>query len=67
MYETEEWLMVFIAMAVIALKKKQKATNCSNHCTISLSAHTSKMVDRILRRRIEGKIEDILGEDQFGF
>ena len=31
--------------------------------TISLIAHTAK----ILRRRIERKIEDVLGEDQFGF
>jgi hypothetical protein len=26
-----------------------------------------KIVAKILRRRIEKKIEDVLGEDQFGF
>jgi len=30
-------------------------------------AHKTNMVAGVLRRRIERKIEDILGEDQFGF
>jgi len=30
-------------------------------------AHTAKIVPKILRRRTEKKIEDILGEYQFGF
>jgi hypothetical protein len=38
---------------VIALKKKPKATKCSDHCTVSLIAHTAKVVMRMLRRRIE--------------
>jgi len=52
---------------VIALKKKSQTTKCSDHRTISLIAHTAKIVAKILRRRIEKKIEDVLGEDQFGF
>ena len=52
---------------MIALKKKPQATKCSDHCTISLIASTAKIVAKILRRRIENKIEDVLGEDQFGF
>jgi hypothetical protein len=52
---------------MIALKKKPKATKFSDHHTISLIAHTAKIVARILRRRVERKIEDCLGEDQFGF
>ena len=50
----------------IALNKKPQATKCSDHRTISLIAHTAK-IGKILRRRIEKKIEDVLGEDQFGF
>jgi hypothetical protein len=30
-------------------------------------AYTAKVVARILRRRIERKIENVLGENQFGF
>ena len=51
---------------MIALKKPQ-ATKCSDHRTNSLIAHTAKIVAKILRRRIEKKIEDVLVEDQFGF
>jgi hypothetical protein len=47
---------------MIALKNKPQATKCSDHCTISLIKHTAK----ILRIRIERKIEDVVG-DKFGF
>jgi hypothetical protein len=57
----------FIEVTMIALKKKPKAMKCSNDCTISIIAHTAKIVVRILRRWIERKTEDALGEDQFGF
>jgi hypothetical protein len=50
-----------------ALKKKPQATKCSDHRTISLIAHTAKIVAKILRRRIERKIENILCENQFEF
>ena len=41
---------------MIALKKKPQATKCSDHRTISLIAHTVKIVAKILRRRIEKKL-----------
>jgi len=50
---------------MIALKKTQ-ATKCSDHRPISLTAHTAKIIVKILRR-IERKIEDVITEDQFGF
>jgi hypothetical protein len=65
-YVTGEWPRDFTEVT-IALKKKPKATKCSDRCTVSLIAHTAEIVARILRRRIERKIEDVLGEDQFGF
>jgi hypothetical protein len=52
---------------MIAVKKKPKVTKCGNHRTIILIAHTAKIITNVLRRRIERKIEDVLGEDQFGF
>jgi hypothetical protein len=66
-YLTGEWPRDFIEFTKIALKKKLKDTKCCDHHTISLIAHTAKRVARILRRRIERKTEDALGEDQFGF
>jgi hypothetical protein len=49
------------------LKKPEATTKCSDRPTISVIAHTGKLVARILGRRTERKIEDILGGDQFGF
>jgi hypothetical protein len=67
MYVTGESPRDFIEVTMIAIKKKPKATKCSDHCTISIIAHAAKIVARILRRKIERKTEDALGEDQFGF
>jgi hypothetical protein len=66
-YKTGEWPKDFTEVTIIALKKKPQATKCSDHRTISLIAHTSKIVAKILRRRVEKNIEDVLGEDQFEF
>ena len=42
-YESAEWPKDFGAVTMIAIKKKPKATKCSNHCTISLITHTAKI------------------------
>jgi hypothetical protein len=52
---------------MIALNNKPKASKCGDYPTISLIAHTAKIVARILRGMIERKIEDALGKDQFEF
>ena len=49
------------------LSKQNKNKYIKYHRTISLIAHTAKIRAKILRRRIERKIEAVLGEDQFGF
>jgi hypothetical protein len=54
-YVTGEWPKEFTEVTIIALKKP-KATKCSDHCTISLIAHTANIAARILKRRIERKI-----------
>ena len=66
-YETGEWPKDFTEVTMVALKKKPQATKCSDHHTMSLITHTAKTVTKILRRSTEKKIEDVLGEDQFGF
>jgi len=66
-YETGEWPKDFLEVTIITLKKKPQATKFNDHHTISLIAHTAKIVTKILRRRIEKKIEEVLGEDHFGF
>jgi hypothetical protein len=66
-YEIGEWVKDFTEVTMMALRKKQQAIKCSDHRTISLIVHTAKIVAKTLRRRTEKKIEDVLGEDQFGF
>ena len=65
--ETGEWPKDFTEVTMIALKKMPQATKCSDHRTISLIAHTAKILVNILSRRTKKKIEYVLGEDQFGF
>ena len=66
-YENGEWPKDFTEVTMIALKKKTQTTKCSDHHTISLISHTAKIIANIVRRRIERKIKDVLGGDQFGF
>ena len=65
-YNTAEWLQDSTEVIMIVLKKT-KATKCSDYHTISLIAHTAKIIAKILIRRIEKKIEGVFGQDQFGF
>jgi len=66
-YENGEWPKDITEDTIIALKKKTQAKKCSDHLTISLIAHTAKIIAKTLIRGIERKIEDVLGQDQFAF
>ena len=66
MYETGEWPKDFVKVAMITLKTPE-AAKCSKHYKVSLSASATKIVERILRRRSEGQVEDVLGEEYFVF
>jgi len=66
-YENGKWHKDFTEVTMIALKEKPQVTKCRDYRTISLIAHTAKIVAKILRRRIERKIEDVFGEHEFGF
>ena len=49
------------------LKEETTSYKIQRPSQVSLIAHTAKIVAKIRRRRIEKKIENVLGEDQFGF
>ena len=49
------------------LPKKNQAKKCSDHRTISIISHTGNIVARILSKRLESKIGEVIEEDQFGF
>ena len=68
-YRTGEWPNDFTETVMVPLQKKPNATECGDHRTISLISHASKILLKILTKRLEAKVEAIhfVGEDQFGF
>jgi hypothetical protein len=52
---------------MIAIPKKTSTEKCEEHRTLSLVSHASKILTRIIGRRMERKIEDNLSENQFAF
>src|SRR3989441_12836992 len=52
---------------MIPLTKKNNAVNCSDYRTISLICHASKIMLKVLTKRIEAKPKHLLGRNQFGF
>jgi hypothetical protein len=55
-YETGEWPKDFTEVSMTAFKKKPQATKCSDHRTISLIAHTAKIVTKILKKGLKRKL-----------
>ena len=67
MYETGEVPSDFQKNIIIPIPKKPGADKCEQYRTISLVSHASKILTKIIYRRIEKQIECQLSEDQFGF
>ena len=67
MYRSGCWPEDFKKVVMIPLPKKHNATECSDHGTISLIARASKIMLKILVRRIKGKAESYIGDAQFSF
>ena len=66
-YETGDWPKDFLRTVMIPIPKKNNATKCSDFRTISLICHASKIILKIITRRMVEKAESFLGWDQFGF
>jgi hypothetical protein len=64
--ETEERPQDYTEVTITALKRKPKATKCSDHHTVCLSSY-SKHSNEDTYKKIQRKIKDLLGENQFGF
>src|SRR6476469_8580989 len=61
------WPSDFTRVVMIPLQKKMNAVECSDHRTISLISHASKILLKILTNRIEAKARDFIERNQFGF
>lgn len=66
-YYTGQIPTSFTKTKIITIPKKASTQKCEEHRTISLLSHASKILVKIIQRRIEKKIEENLTEDQFGF
>src|SRR6218665_3303380 len=68
-YNTGVWPEEFLQTVMVTLKKKTNAMTCEDHRTISLLTHASKIVLRVLTKRLQSRAErdNCIGEDQYGF
>src|SRR6476661_4753642 len=67
MYVKGIWPSDFTRVVMIHLQKKMNAVECSDHQTISLISHASKILLKVLTYRNEAKVKDFIGRNQFGF
>src|SRR3989442_7591167 len=63
MYEEGKWSDDFTRTAMIPLPKKNNAVNCSDYRTICLICHASKIMLKVLTKRIEAKAKHLLGAE----
>ena len=66
-YEEGVWPEDFTKSVLIPLPKKMNATACGEFRTISLITHASKILLKVLNKRLEGKTRDYISKTQFGF
>jgi len=67
MYDTGKWPSDFTRLVFVPLQKKENALDCEDHRTISLICHASKIMLKVLTKRIEGRAKEFLSKGQFGF
>lgn len=66
-WKTKSWPKDWKKSVFIPLHKKGDRTECSNYRTIALIPHTSKVLLKIIQRRLEPYLESQLPENQAGF
>lgn len=66
-YESGVWPNDFLTTIMVPLEKKRNARKCKDYRTISLISHAAKVLLRILNRRLQGRMDENVEEEQFGF
>ena len=66
-YKTGSLPNDFKMSKIVTLPKKANSEKCEDFRTISLLSHASKILTKVINRRIEHVSENYLAEDQFGF
>ena len=66
-WETGIWPSCWTKSLIISLHKKGSFQKCENYRTISLISHSSKIMLKIILRRLQHFTEEFLSEEQAGF
>ena len=66
-YESGIWPEDFTKVVMISLPKTTNAVECADHRTICLISHAAKILLKVLNKRVDSKVRDYIGCNQFGF
>ena len=66
-WKTQQWPQDWKKLVFIPIPKKGNAKECSNHRTIALISHVSKVVLKILQARLQQYVNRELADVQAGF
>ena len=66
-WKTQQWPQDWKRSVFIPIPKKGNAKECSNHCTIGLISHASKVMLKILQARLQQYVNQELPDVQAGF
>ena len=66
-WKTQWWPQDWKRSVFIQISKKGNAKECSNHCTVVLISHTSKVMLKILQARLQQYLNQELPDVQAGF
>ena len=66
-WKTQPWSRDWKRSVFIPIPKKGNAKECSNHCTIALISHTSKVMFKILQAKLQLYMNHELPDVQAGF
>ena len=66
-WTSKEWPDEWTKSILIPLPKKGNLKKCQNYRTISLISHPSKVMLKIILKRLKQKSEEILSDEQAGF
>ena len=66
-WKIQQWPQDGKRSVFIPIQKKDNDKECSNHCTIALISHTSKVMLKILQARLQQYVNHELPDVQTGF
>jgi len=66
-WKTQQWPQDWKRSVFVPVPKKGNAKECSNHCTIALISHASKVMLKILQARLQQYVNCELPDIQAGF